>query len=76
MPSDVDVWQSVGYNETTFEDGKISIVDARGRLPNRNLWRFLGKFGESADYSNVDEATAKILDQVLDGACVKSINRK
>ena len=35
MPSDVDVWQSVEYNETTFEDGKISIVDARGRLPEQ-----------------------------------------
>lgn len=76
FPSDFDVWQSAEYEETAFEDGRILIVDARGRFPNGNRWRYLGKFGESADYSNVDEATAKILDQVLDGACVKSKNRK
>jgi hypothetical protein len=73
LPDEMDVWQSVKFEETIFNDG---ILDARGQLSNGNLWRYLGRIGESASYSNVDEATAEILDQVLDGACVKSTNRK
>jgi hypothetical protein len=69
IPSNLDVWQSARYEETTFNSGDLTIVDARGQLPNGNRWRYLGKFGESAEYSNVDKATAKVLDQVLDGAC-------
>ena len=34
---------------------------------NGERWRSLGKFGESASYSDVDEATAKILDNFLEG---------
>jgi len=72
-PSDLDVWRSATYNETTFDLG--AIIDARGQFPNGKRWRYLGKFGESASYSEVDEATAKILDQFMDGACLKAAPR-
>jgi hypothetical protein len=71
MPIDQDVWRSVKYEEITFDFGGFPIIDARGQFQNGNRWRYLGKFGESASYSDVDEATAKILDQFLDGACLK-----
>ena len=71
-PLDQDVWRSVKYEEATYDVAGLMIIDARGQLPNGNRWRNLGKFGESASYSNIDEATAKILDQFLDGACLKS----
>ena len=70
-PSDEDVSRSIKYKETTYDASGISIIDARGEFANGNRWRFLGKFGETASYSDVDEATAKLLDQVLDGACIK-----
>jgi hypothetical protein len=75
IPLDRDVWRSVKYEEVMYNAGRFTIIDARGRLPNGDRWRSLGKFGETASYTNMDEATAKILDGFLDGACLKSESR-
>jgi len=75
-PLDQDVWRSVKYEEATYDAGDVMIIDARGQLSNGNRWRNLSKFGESASYFNLDEATAKVLDQFLDGACLKSAPRR
>lgn len=74
-PVDQDVWRSVKHDEVMYDFGGLTITDARGQLPNGNRWRYLGKFGESASYSDIDEATAKILDKFLDGACLTSTAR-
>jgi len=76
MPLDQDIWRSVKYEEATYDVGGLTIIDARGQLANDNRWRSLGKFGETASYSDVDEATAKILDRFLDGACLKRASRQ
>jgi hypothetical protein len=76
MPSDQDVWRSVSYEEIAYDFGNLTIIDARGQLPNRLQWRYLGMFGESASYSGVDETTAKVLDKFLDGACIKPVASK
>jgi len=76
MPSAMDVWQSVVFEETVFDAGGWSIIEARGQLADGRRWRHLGKFGETASYSHVDEATAKTLDQVMDGACLLPQARK
>jgi hypothetical protein len=68
IPTDGDVWLSTEYHETIYNNG---ILSAQGRLGNGNRWRYLGRFGESASYSDVDDATAEILDKVLDGACIR-----
>lgn len=73
MPFDSDVWRSVKYEETSYDFGRQTIVDARGQWRNGQRWRYLGKLGESAAYSDVDDATSKILDKVMDGACLNSI---
>jgi hypothetical protein len=73
IPIDQDVWRSVKYDEVTFAVGRLTIIDARGQFADATRWRELGKFGESASYSGVDEAIAKILDQFLDGACLKPV---
>jgi hypothetical protein len=75
-PSDGDVWRSVKYEEVTFDAGRLTITDARGQFANGNRWRNLGEFGESASYSDIDEATAAILDRFLDGACLKPAPRR
>ncbi|MGJ5820257.1 carboxypeptidase-like regulatory domain-containing protein [Paludibaculum fermentans] len=69
LPYSPLVWSSIQYEERSFLLGNSTIIDARGQLSNGQRWRFLGKFGESASYSEVDEAAAKELDKVLDGAC-------
>lgn len=71
-PLDSEVWKSAKYEETRYENDSVTIIDARGQTPDGRRWRSLGKFGESATYRNVDEATAKILDRVLDGVCLKA----
>lgn len=75
-PLDRDVWRSVEYEEVAYDAGGRTIIDARGQLPNGNRWRYLGKFFESASYSDMDEATARILDQFLDGACLTPTPRR
>lgn len=69
FPSTPWVWSSVQYEERSYLLGGFTIIDARGQLSSGQRWRFVGKFGESASYSEVDESAAKELDKVLDGAC-------
>lgn len=70
-PFDEWVWSSEEYEETSYEVDGQRVVDARGKSPNGRRWRHLGRFGETAVYSETDEAAAKVLDKVLDGVCVK-----
>ena len=70
-PPGSDMRRSIEYEEVTFEAGAMTITDARGEFPDGKRWRYLGTIGESASYSGVDEVNAKILDQVLDGACLR-----
>lgn len=71
LPLDSYVWQSSIYMEQTYDDSRYGrIIDARGQSASGVWWRTIVRFGESASYSDVDEQTAKLLDQVLDGACV------
>lgn len=68
-PSDKEVWTSPEYHEIDYDLREIMVVDARGRQADGKYWRYVGKFGESASYSDVNESQAKALDQVLDRAC-------
>lgn len=72
----MDIWKSVKYEEATFDLGGAMIIDARGALSNGNHWRYLGKSGESAANSDIDEVTAKLFDPFLDGACQKLAPRR
>lgn len=69
-PADRIVWSSVEYEETLYDRKGTFFLDARGKFPNGLRWRYLGTIGESATYDNANEASARVLDQVLDGACV------
>jgi hypothetical protein len=71
IPLDQDVWRSVAFEEIVFDDDGLTIIDTRGQFASGKRWRQLGKFAETAAYSDVDEATAKTLDRFLDGACLK-----
>jgi hypothetical protein len=75
LPLDDDVWLSVEYEEVTYGAGGETIVDARGKYPNGNRWRYLGRSGESASYSNIDETTARTFDKFLDGVCLAAGSR-
>jgi hypothetical protein len=70
LPLDQYVWQSQKYDETIYAAGNEGILDARGEFANGNHWRSLGRSGETAVYSDVDEATAGTLDRFLDRACL------
>jgi hypothetical protein len=76
VPEDDSVWRSVQYEEAAYDFDGFAVLDARGQSPNGNRWRYLGKFGESASYDDVDETTAKALDRFLDGACLKPASRR
>lgn len=70
LPGRADVWNSVAYEEAVFLVEFVRYVDARGTTTDGKRWRHFGRVGESASYRGVDETTAKLLDQVMDGACI------
>lgn len=72
IPSDMDVWRTIRLEETVSTVDGQTLTDSRGQLGNGHWWRYLGIVGESADYWDVDERAAQILDEVLDGACLSS----
>jgi hypothetical protein len=72
FPLQSDIAKSVEYSEKTFNWNGLAdaIIDARGKTAAGTYWRWIGKLAESASYSNVTENSARLLDQVLDGACL------
>jgi len=70
MPSDEDIWSSTEFSEKTFRYDTSFIIDAKGRTNAGKFWRFVGKFGESAAYHDVDKQSAALFDRVLDGVCI------
>jgi hypothetical protein len=74
-PLDSDVWEAMAYEEKAFTyqpgDTELLILDSRWQGGDGTLWRQIGKFGETAKYAVADLATVRMLDQVLDGACLR-----
>jgi hypothetical protein len=70
IPYTGDVWESTEYSEKSFAIDDSEIIDARGKTVDGKLWRYLGRFGESASYYEVDARDAGLADRFLDGACV------
>jgi len=71
-PSEFDVWKLVKYSETDLMAGEWPVIEARGEYPDGKRWRFLGRPFETASYSEVDPASARILDRVFDGVCYQT----
>lgn len=77
MPLDDDVWTSVEYQETDYRDAEgYMLIDARGRSAQGECWRVVGHAFETAAYRRVSPETAKKLDRVLDGVCVRPWRRR
>jgi hypothetical protein len=75
-PSDDRVWGSSEYSEITYETGGAYVVDARGKMRDGKVWRYVGTVGESLEYRGVEPGDAVRLDEVLDGVCLASSNRQ
>ena len=72
FPLQSDIAKSVEYSEKKFNFKSLpeAIIDARGKTTMGTYWRTVVTFGESASYSGASEENARLLDQVLDGACL------
>lgn len=79
VPFDEEVWAATNYREDAYTrmglGGLVGIVDARGESPKGTYWRYLGHFSESASYDDVNQATAELLDKVLDGICLLPLKK-
>jgi hypothetical protein len=69
IPFTGDVWESVEYSEKDYIHGESDVIDARGKTSDGKLWRFVGTFGESASYYEVNPSDAALPDKFLDGVC-------
>jgi hypothetical protein len=49
------------------------VADYRGVRKDGAYWRLLGRFGETAEYTVPDKATAAALDEIVDGLCWESL---
>jgi len=79
VPFDEDVWEATDYREDSFTQmglgGLIGIVDARAKSSKGTYWRYLGEVSESASYRDVNQATAALLDKVLEGVCLLPLRK-
>lgn len=72
LPLDEDVWSAVKYEEKEYLDGEgFQVLDARGSYPTGERWRVLGRAFETASYRKVSADEARVLDEVLDGVCLR-----
>ncbi len=76
IPYTGDVWESTEYSEKSFAIGDSEIIDARGKTLDGKMWRYIGRFGESASYYEVDPRDAVLADRFLDGACIGGAKEK
>ena len=75
IPFTGDVWESVEYSEKDYVNGESDVIDARGKTSDGKVWRFVGTFGESASYYEVDPSDAALPDRFLDGVCAPAASR-
>ena len=75
IPYTGDVWESSEYSEKSYTAGDVDVIDARGTAGNGTRWRYVGTFGESASYYEVDPKDAALPDRLLDGVCAGDAQR-
>jgi len=75
IPFTGDVWESTEYSEKDYVNGDADVIDARGKTIDGKLWRFVGTFGESASYYQVNPSDAALPDKFLDGVCAPAADR-
>jgi hypothetical protein len=56
--------------ERTFRGG-LTGADMRGQSVDGTYWRFIGRFGESVQYSGLTEEQAALFDGIIQRACMK-----
>lgn len=71
IPFTGDVWEAVKYSEKDYTTNDYDVIDARGTNSDGKVWRYVGTFGESASYYEVDPSGAELPNRFLDGVCVQ-----
>jgi hypothetical protein len=61
--------KSVEVESRTWKRDYVDGVDAKGKLPNGNLWRYIGQISESVTYENVPAEAASFFDRILNKVC-------
>jgi hypothetical protein len=74
VPDDYNVSRSVQYSERAYFIAGMEIIDARGSAASGLRWREIRRASESLSYRGAAPALAKLLDKVLDGVCLASVN--
>jgi hypothetical protein len=57
------------FSERSYKAGDVEGADMRGRLRDGTYWRFVGRLGESLQYSGLSQEQAAYFDRIIDGAC-------
>ena len=69
IPYTGDVWEAIDYQEKDYIVGGSDVIDARGKNSDGNVWRYMGTFGQSASYYEVNPKDAVLPNRFLDGVC-------
>lgn len=71
FPEDRWLLETKEFTLRAWRFGDVEGIDVRGQAKDGTFWRFFGMFANEFTYSGVAEETAKFLDTIIDGACVK-----
>jgi hypothetical protein len=58
------------FSERSYKAGEIEGADLRGRMRDGTYWRYVGRLGESIEYSSLSKEQAAFFDRIIDGACI------
>jgi len=71
VPPEEWVLHAKEFTERSYRSGKAEGADMRGRSVDGTYWRYIGRFGESVEYSGLTEEQAAFFDRIIDKACMK-----
>jgi len=57
---------------STWTSSLVQGVDVTGISSSGKRWRYIGTLGNAVEYSDADEATARLFDKVFDAMCINS----
>jgi hypothetical protein len=71
LPPSRNIWSSIEYKEQLRHGPGIDLLDASGTNEAGQKWRYVGTFGESLHYFDLEPNVAAVMDLILDRLCLR-----
>ena len=68
LPPEDWILNASEFSEQSYKN-KENFSDIRGKSKDGTFWRYIGRFGESIEYSGLTAQEAKYFDEIIATAC-------